>query len=182
MKIPFHNQSGFTLVEALTATFVFSLIVLGVSGVFVQILGNERQAFAAQKLQENGLYTLELMSREIRVSQVIDSDQSPVGDSPNCTLTSLTIRHPVNGTVTYSLNSGTLERTVGGVTTDLSSSDVTFSRLNFCLLGSGTADKMTARVGIIATLQNKTGKTILTFNLQTTVTSRDVQSEFAQSP
>lgn len=166
------KEGGFTIVEVLVSTFVFSIIAITVSGLFVQILALERKSFAAQKIQENGLFIMELMSREIRVSQIQNQDSS------NCTATSLTIIHPVNGTVIYALNGGALQRTAGGVTTDLSSSTVAFSRLNFCITGSNPTDGQQARVAILASIQNKTGREILTASLETTVSSRDVQTEF----
>lgn len=168
----FKHQQGFTLVEVLVTSFIFSIIALTVSGLFIQTLAVERRTFASQKIQENGLYIMELMSREIRVSKVQDQD------SLNCTATSLTIIHPVNGTVVYSLLNGVLQRTADGVTTDLSSSAVTFSRLNFCIAGSGQTDGQQARVTILASIQNKTGREILTTVLQTTVSSRNVETEF----
>ncbi|HVZ11085.1 MAG TPA: prepilin-type N-terminal cleavage/methylation domain-containing protein [Candidatus Paceibacterota bacterium] len=171
MKTSNASQSGFTLVEVMVATFVFSIIVLATSGLFTQILNNERRAFAAQKIQENGLYVLELLTREIRVSSIVNQD------STDCSATSLTISHPLNGTVTYSLSNGVLRRTADGVATDLTSSDVQLSRLNFCVLGSGASDNATPRVTIIGTMQNRTGKDIVTFNLETTVSSRDIGSE-----
>ncbi len=166
------NSGGFTLVEVLVSAFVFSIIAVFVSGLFVQILALERRAFASQKIQENGLFIMELLSREIRVSQIQNQNSS------NCTATSLTIIHPVNGTITYSLINDVLQRVAGGVTTDLSSSAVSFSRLNFCVMGSGTSDDLQARVAILASIRNKTGKEILTTNLETTVSSRDVYTEF----
>ena len=172
------RQQGFTIVEVLVSAFVFSIIAIVVSGLFIQILALERRACASQKIQENGLFIMELMSREIRVSQIQNQD------SPNCTATSLTIIHPVNGTITYTLNAGVLQRTavdpVTGVTTttDLSSSTVAFSRLNFCIMGSGATDHIQARVAILASIQNKTGKDILSTSFETTVSSRDVQTEF----
>ena len=167
-----NSQEGFTIVEVIISAFVFSIIVTVTSGLFVQILALERRAFASQKIQENGLFIMELMSREIRVSQIQNQD------SLNCTATTLTIIHPVNGTVTYSLTNGVLQRIAGGVTTDLSSSTVAFSRLNFCIMGSGPTDDQQARVAILASIQNKTGREILTTSFETTVSSRDVQTEF----
>jgi len=166
------HQSGFTIVEVLVSAFVFSIIVIVVGGLFVQILAAERRAFASQKIQENGLFIMEFMSREIRVGQIQNQD------SPNCTAQSLTIVHPVNGPVTYLLTGDVLQRIAEGVTTDLSSSAVSFSRLNFCVMGSGPTDGQQARVAIIASIKNKTGKEIVTANLETTVSSRDVQTEF----
>ncbi len=172
-KKPNTAQAGFTLIEVMVSALVFSIIAITVSGLFVQVLALEQRSFASQKIQENGLFIMELMSREIRVSQIQNQD------SPNCTATSLTIMHPVNGTVTYALsNGGVLQRTAGGVTTDLSSSAVAFSRLNFCIMGSNPTDGQQARVAILASIQNKTGKEILTASLETMVSSRDVSTEF----
>lgn len=165
------SQSGFTIVELLITSFVFSILAIGVTIIFIQILQVQSRAVAGQKIQENGLFIMELMSREIRVSQIQDQDSA-------CALTSLTIVHPVNGTITYSLNNGILQRTEAGTTTDLSSSAVLFSRLNFCVMGSGPSDDEQARVTILASVRNQTGRETLTFNLQTTVASRYVLSEF----
>lgn len=183
--------AGFTIVEVLISSFVFSIIALVVSGLFIQVLAMERRIFASQKIQENGTFIMELMSREIRISQIVDTDQNPAGDSPNCSLTELTIRRPVGNienyvTIKYSLANGILQRTAPenledpnspNITTDLSSSDVAFSRLNFCLRGSATNTEQ-ARVAILAAIQNKTGREILTANIETTVTSRDVRLKF----
>jgi prepilin-type N-terminal cleavage/methylation domain-containing protein len=169
-----NHQAGFTIIEVLVSTFVFSIIAVAISGIFVQLLALEQRSFASQKIQENGLFIMELMSREIRVSQIQNQD------STNCSATALTITHPVNGAVTYSLSGGVLQRTASGVVTDLSSSAVAFSRLNFCVLGSSPNDQQQARVAILASIQNKTGKVILTASLETTVSSRDVSDEIQQ--
>ena len=171
---PLDHQKGFTLIEVLITSFVFSIIILAVGGLFVQVIGNERRAFAAQKIQDNGLYIMELLAREIRVSQITDQD------STNCSRTTLSVVHPVNGTVTYSANNGGLQRTANGTVTDLSTSDINFSRLNFCVMGSSPTDNEQVRVAILASIQNRIGKEILTFNLETTVSSRDVELELTQ--
>ncbi len=169
----FSEQKGFTLIEVLVTAFIFSIIVVVVMGIFTDLLGNQRRALASQKIQEDGLFIMELMSREIRVSQIQNQN------SLDCTASTLTMTHPVNGVVTYTLNgAGVLQRTAGGVTTDLSSSEIKFSKLNFCVQGSATNDLQPTRVTLIASIQNKTGKDTLTTNLQTTVTSRDLQLEF----
>jgi Tfp pilus assembly protein PilV len=173
-RLNFWNKKsgGFTIVEVIVSAFVFSIIVIVIGGLFVQVLAAERRAFASQKVQENGLFIMEFMSREIRVSQIHNQD------SPDCTAQPLTIVHPVNGSVTYLLTGDVLQRIAEGVTTDLSSSAVAFSRLNFCIMGSAPTDDQQARVAIIASIKNKTGKETVTVNLETTVSSRDVQTEF----
>jgi|SRR3989344_787261 len=174
-------QNGFTIIEVLVSAFVFSIIALAVSGLFVQVLALERRVFTFQKIQENGLFIMELMSREIRVSQ-IPLFNGANQDSLDCTAVLLMIDHPVNGRIIYTLNNNVLQRISiendTTITTDLSSSVVAFSRLNFCIMGSNPTDGQQARVTILASIQNKTGQEILTTSLETTVSSRDVQTEF----
>jgi len=166
------KQSGFTLIEVMVATLVFSLVIIATSTLFSQVLTNQRRAAALQKVEENGQYIMELLAREIRVSDIVDQN------SATCSLTSVTVTHPVNGIITYQLVSGVLQRVVGGVTTDLSSPDVEFNRFNFCVLGSGPTDDQSPRVTIVMSIQNKIGKYKEKVDLQTTVVSRDIESEF----
>ena len=47
-------------------------------------------------------------------------------------------------------------------------------------MGSSPTDNEQVRVAILASIQNRIGKEILTFNLETTVSSRDVELELTQ--
>jgi len=132
---------GFTLVETISTLVVFSIIVLEIGGIFIQILSLERRSFASQKIQENTMSILESMAREIRVSQITGPD------SLDCSKTNLSISHPVSGPITYSLSSGVVQKTISGVTIPLNSSDVEFTKFNFCVKGSGIDDQQ-ARVTI----------------------------------
>jgi hypothetical protein len=120
---------------------------------------------------------LELMEREIRIGEI-----TPPQDSP-CTATTLTIKHPVNGTIIYSYDAvnKTITRKRGALAVEtLSSREVAVNRLNFCVIGSNPTDDQQARVGIVMQLQNKAPKTANTiiFDVQTTVTSRDIVTEY----
>ena len=163
------HQKGFTLIEVLITSFVFSIIILAVGGLFVQVIGNERRAFAAQKIQDNGLYIMELLAREIRVSQIKSLDNLM------CNLTSLTISHPINGLTVYTVSGGLISKTVGGSTFSITSSKVNFSRLNFCVMGSGI-DNEQPRVVIIASVRPADGEDSQ-FDIQTSVSSRDLSEE-----
>ena len=169
-------EKGFTIVEVLVSSLIFSIIAISVSGIFVQVIGLERRGFAAQKIQDNSLFVLEMMARDIRVSRIANQE------SPGCSLAVLTMTHPSKGIVIYRVNGGIIEKTEGGGPwAALSTSDVNFTRMNFCVVGSGTNDNQTPRVAILTSVQNRTGKEILQINLQTTVSSRDVSDEF-QAP
>lgn len=169
------SSAGFTLVEALVAALVFSIIAMAVSTFFTRSLGLQRKGLGAQKVQENALFALELMAREIRVSTF-----PSVQDAPACDNTSLTIIHPVNGTVTYAFDASNevITRTAGGVTANLTASDINVTRLGFCVKGSGL-DGYQARVGIVANFQSDvaSAQDRVDVDIQTSVSLRDVVTE-----
>ena len=165
------DHRGFTIIEVIVATFVFSIMVLSVAAIFSKAIQLERSARSAQKVEENALFTLEFMAKEIRVSKIT----SP--DSPSGGAATLSITHPVNGGVTYALNQGNLERTVAGQPSVMSSSDVTFSSLKFYITGTGINDNQSPKITILASIKNTAGAGVFKVDLQTTVVSRDILSE-----
>lgn len=169
------GSAGFTLVEALVATLVFSIIAMAVSAFFIRSLGLQRKGIGAQKVQENALFALELMAREIRVSTF-----QSVQDAPACDRTTLSILHPVNGTVTYSFDvaNQSITRTAAGTTTNLTAGDVNVTRLGFCVKGSGQ-DGYQARVGIVANFQSDVAsiQDRVDVSVQTSVSLREVVTE-----
>lgn len=170
------NEKGFTIVEVLVTSLIFSIIAISITTIFIQIINLERRAFSVQKIQDNALLVLEEMSRDLRVSRISNQD------SPGCTATTISLNHPLKGTVIYQTSGGIVQRSInGGSFIDISSSNVNFTRMNFCILGSLTTDNQSPRVTIVNSIQNRTGKEILQIDIQTTVTSRDVFDEF-QSP
>ena len=168
------GEVGFTIVEVLIASFVFSIIAIGISSIFIGILTNERRAFAAQKIEENEMFVLEMMARDIRVSKIENQED------PTCGLTTLTITHPVKGAIVYGLSVGVVQKTEGGTTVDISSSAINFTRMNFCVRGSGAIDQKQTVVTIISSAQNRTGKETIKFEIQTSVSSRSMETEFLQ--
>ena len=169
-----NNQSGFTIVEVLVTSLIFSIIAMAVTGIFVQTLSLQRRASASQKIQDNAIFVLENMSRDIRVSVVANQE------SPNCTANTLAIIHPVKGDVVFRLNNGVIEKSqTGGPFVAISGSDVRFARFNFCITGSLQNDNKTPRVAVLTTIENVSGRELLEVNLQTTVSSRDEINEFS---
>ena len=167
------NENGFTVVEVLVTSLIFSIVAITVSAIFIQIINLERRGFAVQKIQDNALLVMEEMSRDIRVSRISNQD------SANCSAATITLVHPLKGTVVYQTNNGTIQRNVnGGSFVDVSGSNVNFTRMSFCILGSLANDNQSPRVTIVTSVKNRTGKEILQIDLQTTVTSRSVLDEF----
>lgn len=167
-------SKGFTIVEVLVTSVIFSIIALSVTGIFVRTLDLQRRSAASQKIQDNALFVLESMSREIRVSVVADQE------SPACALNTLTVIHPDKGDIVYRMTGGAIEKSQGGGPfVAISGSDVRFARFNFCVTGSLAGDDKTPRVSILTTIENVSGREVLEVNLQTTVSSRDSVFEFS---
>jgi len=170
------GERGFSLIELMTTIMIFSVIMVSVGNIFAQVMKTQRRGFTGQLVQENVTFVLESMAREIRVSTI---QGSPVGDCVSSFANTLTISHPVNGTVTYAVSGNRIQRTQGGITAFLSSADVAFTRFNFCFLGSGPTDDKQVRVAILAHVESMpvAAANKFTVDVQTTVTSRDVASE-----
>lgn len=172
------SQRGFSLVELLVAASVFTFVMIGVSQLFAQAMDLQRRASGYQKIQENALFVLESIAREVRVSEI----QGASGCS-----STLTIEHPTNGTVEYSLEAdvtgkiGTITRSStanGGGAQLITSADVSVAKLQFCISGA-EIDNEQARVTIPVTFQAVSGKAVgrVAVSLQTTIVSRDLIEE-----
>lgn len=158
------NQKGFTVIEALVATAIFSIIAVIIAGILIQSIRIQKRSSLALKIQENAMTILETMAREIRVSDITNQDST-------CTASSLTMVHPVDGAINYTLDNGMVRKTTAGTANFISSSDIVFSRLIFCIRGSALGDNTQIRVTIVASITDK-GGTSNPVDIQTTVTSR----------
>ena len=174
------SRAGFTLVETLVVIFVFSITVLVVVCILVKAMQIERRSFASQAIQDNVLAVLELMSKEIRVSTISNQDNNCSGTASN----TLTIIHPNVSTgnletIIYRLTSGVVTKeVVGDYTYLLSSNDVVFNSLGFCVLGTTTPfDNKATRVTILLSVSSTIGGQNVMTKIQTTVTSRNTADE-----
>lgn len=167
-KFSKQSQKGFTVVEMLTAASLFGVIMLTFGQVFISALGLQRRAFDIQQIEENTSVILESMIKEVRVGQVA------LGDSncPNSPATSLTITHPVNGTIVYFLSGTDVHRQVSGIDTIVNSNTVEFTRLNFCVTGSPLGDQRQPRITIIASVKGKGSNQAASMDFQTAVSQR----------
>ncbi len=173
----FHNEKGFTVIEAVIASFIFSILAITAAGIFFRAVDIQRRAFGAQKIQENTLFTVETIARDIRVSQVCPTINA-------CSTSVLELEHPLRGIITYSRDAarGVIVKNEGGSNVDLTSGEVNYTRFDFLINGSnngtgaGYSDCRQPRVSIISSVQNTLGRPLV-INFQTTVTSRDARQE-----
>lgn len=70
------KKGGFTLIEVLIAMFLFSLITVMVSGIFVNFLKNYADVRKMQKNAESVQFAMNLMAKTIRTSNVMLKNSS----------------------------------------------------------------------------------------------------------
>jgi len=68
------DKRGVTLLELMVSVLLFSMTMLMATQIFKMIIDGQRDAIAAQNMQESMRYTFERMSKEIRMAL-----RSPVG-------------------------------------------------------------------------------------------------------
>ncbi|MBI2669718.1 MAG: type II secretion system protein [Candidatus Yanofskybacteria bacterium] len=158
-------NAGFTLVETILVVFLFSVLAVLMGGVFISSLDLQRRAFNLQQAVENAGFILEFMTKEIRVSQI-------VGPASDCPVNTLSITHPVNGSITYALSGNAVHRIVNGTDSVISSNTVEFTRLEFCPSGISVDDQRQPHVTIIASLRSAKTRQQATIDIQTTVSQR----------
>jgi len=172
------TQRGFSLVELLVAATIFSFITAGVASLFIQALDIQRRAAGIQKIEENAQFVFESVAREVRVSRITSGDSDCSPPDPGTTR-SITIEHPVNGTVTYDFIPGGTQGSIERNGMAITSADVNFKAFAFCVQGSGS-DGKAARLTMTATIEsmNSRPSTRVSATLQTTVVSRDLGADF----
>lgn len=158
------KQNGFTLVETVVALLIFAILMTIVGSAFVNALNLQRRAFNIQRAVENSNFIVESMAKEIRVSQI----NGPDSGCPASPGSSLSINHPVNGSVTYGLSGTSIIRN-GNV---INSNDVEFTSLKFCVSGTPANDQRQPKVTIIAGIKSLDTSQQAVINVQTTVSQR----------
>lgn len=162
------QSGGFTLVEVTVSIFIVAVIFSIVGDIFVSSLSLQRRALSAQKVQENLNVIVEFMAREVRVA---DSFVSGDSNCPSTPATTLSFHHPINGNIVYSLSNGAVHRSVGGTDSILSSNNIQFSSLKFCVAGiAGPTGQ--PRVTIFGTVKSVDPKQSVSSDFQTTVSIR----------
>jgi len=175
------NNAGFTLIELAIASTLFAFVMIGVTQLFASALDIQRRAVGYQAIEENALFVLESIAREIRVSTIISENTDCTGvDSGTNTIT---VEHPVNGIVTYDYNPnlGVITRSVnGGFAGAITSENVNVTKFKFCVAGVGLDDKQ-VRVTIPISIQASSGKgdSVVLISLQTTVVLREFTADLS---
>lgn len=186
-------KKGFTLIEALIAVGLFSILVAIAFGGFINAFRAQREIVAMLSAQSNAGLVLEQMAREMRTGYLFCHDSGSgvpnLACSPHCTVAGgnvwqcddfIDFYSATPEEVQYRLVNGTLERSAGGGGNfePLTSDNVNVQYLSFYLQGQLEGDHWNPRITI--TMEVAPSSTYLTpgynnvLNLQTTVSARAI--------
>lgn len=65
------KKQGFTLVEVIMAMFIFTVMMVAISGVFVSFIKANRHARAVQQDLEDAEYAMNIMAKTLRTSSIV---------------------------------------------------------------------------------------------------------------
>ena len=91
------KEKSFTLIELLVSITIFVLVVAAAIGIFVSSLQGKQRVNQLKEIEDNARYAMEIMSREIRMGTISNS-QAGNNDSD------LIFTNANGDFITYSLN------------------------------------------------------------------------------
>ena len=167
-------KKGFTLVEVLISIFIFSIIMIITTSMFVYSLDLQHRALNLQQAEENASFILESMTKEIRVA-TIDPAVSHVDCATASPETTLSVTNEDIGTIRYYLSGTDLIREVDGASGPaMNSIAVQFTSLGFCVTGASTGDGLQPRITILATVKSARADPQAMMNIETSVSLREL--------
>jgi len=73
----FKNQNGLTLIELLIAAAIFIFVIQTLGSIMTGLFNLQRRAIIIQNMQENTRFALEMISREIKLTQKSNTTNDP---------------------------------------------------------------------------------------------------------
>ena len=181
------SGKGFTLVEILVAISVFIIVTMIVSAVFVNTSNLQRHLSSIQRLQNEGRFILEKISKEARVRE-LDYQQLTVlnPNNPQAITDSLVFKRDENDAILKIKKSGDnliffIEDPQGAVTAGvINASDVTIEDVKFFVSPStdpftlGSAANEQPRVTILLKIKNRNvaERYLKHLTIETTISSK----------
>ncbi len=158
------KSQGFTIIEMLVSTTIFLIVLTITTSLFLVNVRTQRYLLASVNASENISYAIEVMGREIRTGKNFSLNNN-----------SLSFLNTKNETVKYSLINDRVKREVGGQSEFLTSEDIEVMDLNFIVSGNSASDSLQTRVTILLKVKTKAGNQSLITNLETTLSSRQLE-------
>jgi len=164
-------RSGFTLIEMIVAVSLFTMVSFVAIGSLITIADANRKVNSLRTTMDNVNFAIESMSRDIRTG----TGYSVTGDNKKI---SFTDQNGASVQYRYNVGQSTIQvKKDGSNFKDITSPEIKIESAKFYVAGAGSGDGIQPRVIIIVKgVAGIKGKTISTFNLQTTVSQRKLDS------
>lgn len=176
------NLGGFTLVELLVVTGIFSIVVFAISGIFTAAVSTQKDILSAKKVLGEMNYAMEFMSRALRmatkdtgqgciISGFNYDSHSSYGDRGIVFRNTLQEGECQEFYLDPTTKQIKFKRHDSGETLDLTSSDVEINELRFLLFGQDQADDFQPLVTIYFEASSGNSPMI---KMQTSVSQRNL--------
>jgi prepilin-type N-terminal cleavage/methylation domain-containing protein len=129
-----NSQSGFTLIEALVATALFSVVVGSIMGVYLSTFQLDRRTRAERSINQNARYILEFLAKEVHNGSISYSSYPGglIGASQDLWITNQALE-----TEQFRLTGTDLVLTKGASSTNMNSAGVRVTNLHFYIAPDG---------------------------------------------
>ena len=177
------SHAGFTLIELLISMTIFSIVMISAIGLFDAGIKNQRKALALQTLSDNTSYTIEYMSRTIRMAKKdLTGIYIMAGcnfENPGGNLSKIRFLNYHKELQEFILENGQIKEKKGSETvfTPLTSDNFQVNKLFFKLFGKCQTDELQPKVTIVIEIQTKEAKPQI-LKLETTISQRDLDVKY----
>ncbi len=129
------NKEGVSLIELIVVIAIFSVTIIAATDIFKWVIQGQKNALAAQSVQENMRYAFETMSKEIRMAE--ESDTGCLGSgiykvyNTSVSNSRLDFRNQNGDCVAYYLSSNAITVSRAGTTASITPDEIKISNLTF---------------------------------------------------
>lgn len=174
-------KKGFTLIELLISMTIFSIVMISAIGLFNAGIENQRKALALQTLCDSASYTIEYMSRTIRMAK---KDLDGIYITAGCNFenpdeNSIRFLNYDKKRQEFILENGQIKekKEPSSGFTALTSDNFQVNKLFFKLSGECQTDEFQPKVTIVMEIQTKEAEP-QTLNIETTISQRDLDIKY----
>ena len=181
------KKNAYTLIEILVAISIFTIVIAAPTGFLVGSIKGQQKALSSQKLIDNVSYSLEYISRALRMAKK-DRDGTCIEpganyENPGHDDSSIRFLNYNNICQEFSLEDGQLkqrksttnsEEDLGEIFTPLTSDDLQIEMLKFELFGQEQDDNLQPRVTIVLDIKGKNTE----LKIQTTISQRNLDVQY----
>jgi prepilin-type N-terminal cleavage/methylation domain-containing protein len=166
-----NKARGFTLIEVLVSVFIFAMVIIVISQIYIAVLRTERVAYALLNSENNIRNNLEVIARSIRVGKnfIVSENQKEISFDY--------FSEGSWGTMEYRFNENenNLEKFTDGRFFSLFDPQINVNYSRFYVQDSGSQSQRT--IIIILEASTEVNDQTYTFNVQTSITPRTLVME-----